>query len=121
MRPIDVYVCASKIEGTPNPVLESMACGVPIISTDVGIVPQAFGPLQAEFILAERTVDAVADALRRLLREPALLKELSKENMRMIADWDWAIKAEKFAVFFDACLSDEKNGESQAPLLANRA
>lgn len=25
---IDVYVCPSKIEGTPNPVLESMACGV---------------------------------------------------------------------------------------------
>src|SRR5690606_29147813 len=24
---IDVYVCPSKIEGTPNPILESMACG----------------------------------------------------------------------------------------------
>ena len=32
---IDLYICTSKIEGTPNPVLESMACGVPIISTDV--------------------------------------------------------------------------------------
>ncbi|MGK5049575.1 glycosyltransferase [Janthinobacterium sp. GB4P2] len=116
---IDVYVCASKIEGTPNPVLESMACGVPIISTDVGIVPQAFGPLQAEFILAERTVDAVADALRRLLREPALLKELSKENMRMIAEWDWTIKAEKFAVFFDTCLYDGNRGECQPSPLVN--
>lgn len=101
---IDVYVCASKIEGTPNPVLESMACGVPIISTDVGIVPQAFGPLQKQFILPERTVDAVADALRRMINEPALLKALSDENQRMIAGWDWSIKAEKFAGFFDACL-----------------
>jgi len=105
---IDVYVCASKIEGTPNPVLESMACGVPVISTDVGIVPQAFGPLQKQFILAERSVDAVADALRRLLVEPALLKELSKENMRMIEHWDWKIKAEKFATFFDTCLAGGK-------------
>ena len=116
---IDVYVCASKIEGTPNPVLESMACGVPIISTDVGIVPQAFGPLQKEFILAERSVDAVSDALRRLLREPALLKELSKENVRLIAEWDWSIKAEKFAVFFDACLNDGDGVERQPSSLAS--
>ncbi|HDX2677011.1 TPA: glycosyltransferase, partial [Escherichia coli] len=47
---IDVYVCPSKIEGTPNPVLESMACGVPVISTDVGVVKDAFGEMQKEWI-----------------------------------------------------------------------
>lgn len=112
---IDVYVCTSKIEGTPNPVLESMACGVPIISTDVGIVPQAFGPLQRQFILAERSVDAVADALRRLLMEPAMLKDLSRENMQMIKQWDWTIMAEKFATFFDTCLNDNENAEYATP------
>lgn len=35
---IDVYVCASITEGTPNPILEAMASGVPIVTTDVGIV-----------------------------------------------------------------------------------
>ena len=55
---IDAYVCTSKIEGTPNPVLESMACGVPIVTTDVGVVPQAFGALQSEFILRERSWSA---------------------------------------------------------------
>ena len=37
---IDIYICASRTEGTPNPVLESMACGIPIISTNVGIVSE---------------------------------------------------------------------------------
>lgn len=116
---IDVYVCASKIEGTPNPVLESMACGVPIISTDVGIVPQAFGPLQKQFILPERTVEAVADALRRLINEPALLTALSEENRHMIEGWDWSIKAEKFAVFFETCLNGTDHAESMPLPLAS--
>ncbi|WP_312583940.1 glycosyltransferase, partial [Staphylococcus aureus] len=61
---IDVYVCPSKIEGTPNPVLESMACGVPVISTDVGVVKDAFGEMQKEWILPVRSKDTLIDKLR---------------------------------------------------------
>ena len=48
---IDVMICSSSIEGTPNPVLEAMSCGVAVISTDVGIVPEVFGERQREFIV----------------------------------------------------------------------
>jgi glycosyltransferase involved in cell wall biosynthesis len=102
---IDVYVCTSKIEGTPNPVLECMACGVPVISTDVGIVPEAFGPRQQEFILPERSIECLQAALRRLLREPALFRILSEENLAASEAWDWRHKVESFAVFFEACLA----------------
>ncbi len=97
---IDVLVCASKIEGTPNPVLEAMACGVPVISTDVGIVPDALGPLQKQFILPERTVGDMAATLTFLSENRSMLPKLSEENLASVKAWDWSIRVKGFEPFF---------------------
>jgi len=97
---IDLYVCTSKIEGTPNPVMESMACGVPIITTDVGIVPQVFGPLQRQFILEERSIECLKAAIRRLVSQPEVFRKLSKENLLSIEPWAWHRQVKKFDEFF---------------------
>lgn len=98
---IDILVCMSKSEGTPNPVLEAMACGVPIISTDVGIVSQAFGDLQKRFILPERSMNALLQAILEMYHQRRLLKKLSEENLVSIKGWYWDNQIIKFKHFFD--------------------
>lgn len=44
---LNVYVCVSITEGTPKPLLEAMGCGVPVITTDVGIAKEYMGPKQS--------------------------------------------------------------------------
>ena len=98
---IDIYVCASKNEGTPNPVLESMASGVPIISTDVGIVRDAFGEKQKEYILKNRTKEDLKNKLIKILENMEILEKLSKENLYQIKDWTWENKCKQFGEFFE--------------------
>lgn len=101
---IDVLACSSKIEGTPNPVLEAMACGVAVVSTDVGIVPEVFGERQRAFILEERSKDCMKDKLKSMVGQGELLQALSAENLESIRSWDWSIKAENFYCFFSSVL-----------------
>ncbi|MEZ5501574.1 MAG: glycosyltransferase family 4 protein [Halioglobus sp.] len=107
---IDILVCSSEIEGTPNPVLEAMASGLPVISTRVGIVPEVFGPLQSEFILTERSVDATAAALRRVLGNRSLLVELSNENLERIKDWTWEKTTRRWSDFWQAAVRRHQEG-----------
>ncbi|SEP22029.1 Glycosyltransferase involved in cell wall bisynthesis [Salinihabitans flavidus] len=107
---IDVLVCSSEIEGTPNPVLEAMASGVPVVSTRVGIVPDVFGPLQSEFILPERTIAAMTEALKRLLYDRALLPRLSEENLEQISNWTWEETTRNWPKFWQRAIERYRGG-----------
>ena len=110
---IDIYICASLTEGTPNPILEAMACGLPIITTDVGIVREIFGPLQSEFIIKDRNSPELIEKLRKLILNPELRKQLSIENLESIKNSSCESKATQWESFFLNTLSSKsKNLES---------
>lgn len=105
---IDIYVCASINEGTPNPVLESMACGIPVISTNVGIVKDALGTVQQQFILKERSCECLEEALKKMIDNPEILKECSCENLQSIEAWQWKYKAQEFEDFIKNAMKKGK-------------
>ena len=103
-RSLDAYLVASREEGTPNPGLESAACGVPVISTRVGNMPELIRDGENGFLI-DRTVEALAAALVRMRDDAALRRNMARQMRLDILAWDWKARAERFRTMFHETLA----------------
>ena len=75
MESLDVFVMPSFTEGTPNSVVEAMACGKPIIASDVGGIPDMIGD-ESGILVPAGDRSALAEAMLRLAQDPELRRTM---------------------------------------------
>ena len=82
LRGSDVLMLPSLDEGLPKVLLEAMACGLPVVATDCGGVSEAFSDGVEGLLVPPRDAAAMAVALERLWRDPALRTRLGEAGRR---------------------------------------
>src|SRR5262245_7548640 len=84
-------------EGFGLPALEAMAAGAPVLASNRGALPEVTG---GAALLVEPAPAAIAEALERLLAEPALRERLRQAGLARAAEFSWARTArETLAVY----------------------
>lgn len=81
----DVFVIPSLIEGHPKVLLEAMACGLPVVGTDVEGTREVITHEQ-NGLLCGTDPESIGNAVRRLLEDPRYAEKLGKNARRLIAE-----------------------------------
>jgi glycosyltransferase involved in cell wall biosynthesis len=79
---LDLYAYASLRESLPLAVLEAMAMGLPIVSSDVGDVASALGHGEAGVVVPPGDVTALANAIDALAADPVRRADLGRNAER---------------------------------------
>lgn len=83
----DVFVFPSLYEGFGFPALEAMACGTPVVASNVASLPEVVG--DAGLLVDPRDPQAIADAIARVLSDPALAEGLRQRGLERARIFTW--------------------------------
>ena len=80
-------------EGFGMPVLEAMACGTPVVTSNNSSLPEVAG--DAALLVNPRSPEEIADAIQRLLRDETLRADLSTRGLLRARQFTWEQTARK--------------------------
>ncbi|HIJ82730.1 MAG: Glycosyl transferase family 1 [Magnetococcales bacterium] len=93
---LDAYLISSRAEGGPKALPESWACGVPVVSTRVGMPADLIQTGTNGLMAAIEDSHALAKALDSLFFQPELHQKLRLEGLNTVAQLDWTCVAEGY-------------------------
>jgi glycosyltransferase involved in cell wall biosynthesis len=103
-READIMVLTSDYEGTPNVLLEAMACGLPVVATKVGGVPDLVQHNETGKVVAADE-EALAEALLMLLNNPGRRREMGERARQYVLHHHSpAILPERLASLYESIL-----------------
>jgi glycosyltransferase involved in cell wall biosynthesis len=88
-RQADVALNPSTVDNTPNSLLEALASGVPVVSTDVGGVRHIVQDGTTALLVPARDPEAMAGAVLRLLEDPGMANHLAAAGLDAVREYSW--------------------------------
>lgn len=88
-RSADLMLNSSQVDNMPNSILEALASGVPVVSTNVGGVPYLVEHARTALLVPPRDPSAMCDAACRILSDDILRTRLVSAGLQLVKRFDW--------------------------------
>lgn len=96
----DIFLHPTYNEGFPRVVLEAMAAGLPIVSTNAGGTNELLGQMQSSFVVSKDDPQAFSDCLMKMVVDSTLRNHLASENLNHVERF----ATDKIAAMYDEVL-----------------
>ncbi len=105
----DIFAFPSFYEGFGVPLIEAMACGAPVITSNTSALPEV--AQDAALFVNPYNIDALADALTRLTNDGSLQEELRQKGYKRVEHYTWARSAQRMLAVYQKLYNGENNFE----------
>ncbi|HEY5138598.1 MAG TPA: glycosyltransferase, partial [Methylococcales bacterium] len=93
----NIFTLPTSSDSQPLVILEAMATGLPIVSTEVGGIPTMITDNEEGFLIEPHNPQILADKIGILLRDPHLQERFSKAaRARAVEDFSWQRRMERY-------------------------
>jgi glycosyltransferase involved in cell wall biosynthesis len=104
---LDLYVVSSREEGGPKAVVESLACGVPLVTTEVGMAPDVIRHRVNGLLADIDDVDGLVRCATTLLEDHTLREKVIRNGIADMRDYSWDhIVKQYFTKVYEPLLAD---------------
>ncbi|MCX6189537.1 MAG: glycosyltransferase family 4 protein [Bacteroidetes bacterium] len=87
----DIFISTTTIDNTPMSIIESLALGLPVISTNVGGVPYILTHNENALLVNSDDDHAMSEAIDLLLNSPALVEKLTRNGRALAESFSWEV------------------------------
>jgi glycosyltransferase involved in cell wall biosynthesis len=108
-RRAEVMVNPSLVDNMPNSVLEALASGVPVVSTNVGGVPYVVEHNKTALLVAPQDPQEMADAILVLLNDRAKAWQMSQAGIQSVQQYTWGKVQSRLLGVYERVLAKGRN------------
>ena len=84
-----VFINTTHFDNTPVSVIEAMALGLPVVSTNVGGIPFLLENRKNALLVNDNDVQSMVDAIKLLVSDANLTKNIVQNARNYVEDFDW--------------------------------
>jgi L-malate glycosyltransferase len=87
----DIFINTTNFDNMPVSVIEAMALGLPVVSTNAGGLPYLIQHQEDGIIVNMGDANAFAEAIEKLVRQPEVAIKLSTQARKKVEGFDWQV------------------------------
>ena len=110
----DIYLNGSKVDNQPLSILEAFACGLPVVTTNAGGIPDMVTDSVTGLVVQQDDYQSMARQALRLLQEPDSVDRIARQALRECQKYTWHAVGDQWVQLYEE-LVERARQESRLP------